>query len=182
MYLRRVEPELGHRLLDSIHKGECGHRPSTRATCSKAIWYGFYWPTITADAEKMIKACNGCQRFRTQKHTPSSALKTIPITWPFAVWGLDMVGPFKTARSRMTHLLVAVDKFTKWIEAKPIKKLDGQTVITFFKDIIYRYGYPHSIITDNGTNFAKCAFARFCGVEGIWLDLASVAHPQSKAK
>ena len=43
-----------------------------------------------------------------------------------------MVGPFQTAHSGMTHLLVAVDKFTKWIKAKPIKRLDGQTVITFF--------------------------------------------------
>ena len=93
-----------------------------------------------------------------------------------------MVGPFKTARSGMTHLLVAVDKFTKWIEAKPIKKLEGQTVITFFKDIIYRYGYPHSIITDNGTNFAKGVFTRFCGDKVIRLDLASVAHPQSNGQ
>ena len=63
-----------------------------------------------------------------------------------------MVGPFRAARGGMTHLLVAVDKFTKWIEAKPIKKSDGQTVITFFQDIIYRYGDPQSIITDTGTN------------------------------
>ena len=137
-YLRCIEPDLGHQLLESIHKGECGHHASTRATASKAVRYGFFWPTISADAEKMIKACNGCQHFRTQKHTPSAALRTIPITWPFAVWGLDMVGPFKTARSGMTHLLVAVDKFTKWIEAKPIKKLDGYTVITFFTDKIGR--------------------------------------------
>jgi hypothetical protein len=74
-----------------------------------------------------------------------------------------MVGPFKTARSGMTHLLVAVDKFTKWIEAKPVKKLDGPTAITFMRDIILCYGYPHGIIIDNGTNFSKGAFARFCG-------------------
>ena len=61
-----------------------------------------------------------------------------------------MVGPFRTARGGMTHLLLAVDKFTKWIEAKPIKKLDGSTAVTFFQDIILRYGYPHNIITDNG--------------------------------
>jgi len=79
----------------------------------------------------------------------------------------------------MTHLLVAVDKFTKWIEAKPIKKLDGATVIKFFTDIIIRFGYPHTIITDNGTNFAKGVFARFCEEKGIRLDLASVARPQS---
>src|SRR3954466_16119648 len=69
--------------------------------------------------------------FKAKSHQPASALKTIPISWPFAVWGLDMVGPFKRARSGMTHLLVAVDKFTKWIESRPIKKLDGPTVVRF---------------------------------------------------
>ena len=54
-------------------------------------------------------------------------------------------------------MLVAVDKFTKWIEARPIKKLDGPTAVRFIKDIAVRYGMPNSIITDNGTNFAKGA-------------------------
>jgi hypothetical protein len=53
--------------------------------------------------------------------------------------GLDMVGPFKTAPGGLTHLLVAVDKFTKWIEAKPIKKLDDSSTIKFFNEIITRY-------------------------------------------
>ena len=88
-----------------------------------------------------------------------------------------MVGPFKTARGGLTHLLVVVDKFTKWIEAKPIKKLNGPIAVTFITDITTRYSVPHSIITDNGTNFAKGALARFCATQGIRLDLASVAHP-----
>lgn len=70
-----------------------------------------------------------------------------------------MVGPFKTARGGMAHLLVAVDKFTKWIEARPIKKLDGPTAVRFITDISVRYGVPHNIITDNGTNFVKGALA-----------------------
>jgi hypothetical protein len=93
-----------------------------------------------------------------------------------------MVGPFKTAPGGLTHLLVAVDKFTKWIEAKPIKKLDGSSTIKFFNEIIMRYGVPHSIITDNGTNFAKGVFAEYCGRKGIWLDLASVVHPQTNGQ
>jgi hypothetical protein len=93
-----------------------------------------------------------------------------------------MVGPFKTAPGGLTHLLVAVDKFTKWIEAKPINKLDGLSTIKFFNEIITRYGVPYSIITDNGTNFAKGVFADYYGKKGIWLDLASVAHPQTKGQ
>jgi transposase-like protein len=90
-----------------------------------------------------------------------AALKTIPITWPFAIWGIDMVGPFKRARGQLTHLLVAVDKFSKWVEAKPIRMLDAATATKFLRELILRYGYPHSIITDNGNNFRK-SFSCFC--------------------
>jgi hypothetical protein len=92
-----------------------------------------------------------------------------------------MLGPFKTAPGGLTHLLVAVDKFTKWIEAKPIKKLDGSSTIKFFNEIIARYGVSHNIM-DNGTNFAKGVFADYCGKKGIRLDLASVAHPQTNGQ
>ena len=66
-----------------------------------------------------------------------------------------MVGPLKKASRGFTHLLVAVDKFTKWVEAKPIRKLDGATALKFVKDIVVRFGLPHSIITDNGSNLSQ---------------------------
>ena len=81
-----------------------------------------------------------------------------------------MVGPFKIARGGMAHMLVAVDKFTKWIEANLIKKLNGLTAVTFIADITIRYGIPHSIIVDNDTNFA------------IRLDLVSVPIRRQTAK
>ena len=54
-----------------------------------------------------------------------------------------MVGPFKPARGNMTHMLVMVDKFTKWIEVKPIRKCDGRTAVSFLKDIILKIGRAH---------------------------------------
>jgi hypothetical protein len=182
IYQKCIEPEEGMELLKEVHQGECGHHASSRALVAKAFRHGFYWPTAKQNAEQLVKQCSGCQCFSKHRNTPAAALKTIPLTWPFAVWGLDMVGPFKTAPGGLTHLLVVVDKFTKWIEAKPIKKLNGASTIKFFNEIITRYGVPHSIITDNGTNFAKGVFADYCGQKGIRLDLASVAHPQSNGQ
>ena len=75
--------------------------------------------------------------------------------------GLDMVGPFKTARGGLTHLLVAIDKFTKWVEAKPIKKLYRATATKFIIEITIRFGIPHSIITDNGINFGSVSYQSF---------------------
>ena len=68
-----------------------------------------------------------------------------------------MVGPFKRSKDKKTHLLVAVDKFTKWVEAEPVSKCDAATAVQFIKKVIFLFGFPHSIITDNGTNLSKGA-------------------------
>jgi hypothetical protein len=122
IFQKCVKPEEGKELLKEIHQGECGHHASSRALVAKAFRHSFYWPMALRDADQLVKHCNSCQCFSKHRHTPAAALKTIPLTWSFAVWGLDMVGPFKTAPGGLTHLLVGVDKFTKWIEAKRIKK------------------------------------------------------------
>ena len=62
---------------------------------------------------------------------------------------LDLLGLFKKAPGGYTHLLVTIDKFTKWIEAKPITRVRSKDVVEFFLDVIYRFGVPNSIITDN---------------------------------
>ena len=62
-----------------------------------------------------------------------------------------MVGPLKRAPGGYTHLLVAVDKFTKWIEARPISVIKSKQAVLFFLNIIHRFGVPNSIIMNNGT-------------------------------
>ena len=96
-----------------------------------------------------------------------------------AICSIGVVGQFKTARGGMTHLLVAVDKFTKWVEVESIKNLNAKTTTKFLQKIIFRLGYPHNIITDSGTNYAEVEMKAFCQKKGIQIDLTSVAHPQS---
>jgi hypothetical protein len=57
----------------------------------------------------MVRSCQGCQFYARQTHLPAQALQTIPITWLFAVWGLDLVGPLQKAPGGFSHLLVAID-------------------------------------------------------------------------
>jgi len=75
----------------------------------------------------------------------------IPITWPFAVWELDLVRPLQKAAGGYTHLLVAIDKFSEWIEARPITNNRSEQAVLFFTDIIHRFGIPNVIVTDNAT-------------------------------
>ena len=120
VYLRCVSQLEGIEILREIHLGDCGHHAAPRSLVAKAFQQGFYWLTAKADVDKLVETCMECQYYAREPHVPAEELRTIPITWPFAVWGLDMVGPLQTAPCGFMHLLVVVDKFTKWIEAKPI--------------------------------------------------------------
>src|SRR3954468_24738425 len=89
---RCISEEEGRKLLAEIHARLGGHHAAARALVSKAFRIGFYWLTARADAQDLVQCCVGCQLFAKQSHMPPTALQTIPITWPFMVWGLDMVG------------------------------------------------------------------------------------------
>jgi hypothetical protein len=81
-----------------------------------------------------------------------------------------------------THLLVAVDKFSKWTEARLITNLRAEQVVSFFTDIIHRFGVPNSIITDNGSKFTGRKFLEFCDKHHIRVDWAALAHPQTNGQ
>jgi transposase InsO family protein len=80
------------------------------------------------------------------------------------------------------YMLVAVDKFTKWVEVAPVTTQDSTAAINFIKSIVFRFGVPQSIITDNGTNFTSKEFKNYCESLGIKLKFASVAHPKSNGQ
>jgi transposase InsO family protein len=98
------------------------------------------------------------------------------------VWGLDIVGPLRKAPGGYTHLLVAIDKFSKWVEVRPITNLRAEQVVTFFTDIVYPFGVPNSIITDNGSQFTGRKFLELCDKFHIRVDWAAVAHPQTNGQ
>jgi hypothetical protein len=67
------------------------------------------------------------------------------------MWGLDLVGLLQKALGGYTHLLVTIDKFSKWIEVRPLNSIRSEQAVVFFTNIIHHFGVPNSIIIDNGT-------------------------------
>jgi transposase InsO family protein len=102
--------------------------------------------------------------------------------WPFVVWDLDMVGPLRQAPGGFTLLLIAVDKFSKWIEARPSVNVHYEEAVSFFTDIIYRFGIPNTIITDNGTQFTGMKFLNFCDDNHICVNWSVVAHSKTNGQ
>jgi ribonuclease HI/transposase InsO family protein len=179
---RCISVAQGQELLQEIHSGACGHHAAPRTLVGNVFRQGFYWPTAVADATRIVRSCRGCQFYARQTHLPAQALQTIPITWSFAVWGLDLVGPLQKAPGDFTHLLVAIDKFSKWIEVRPLTSIRSEQAVAFFTNIIHRFEIPNSIITDNGTQFTGKKFLDFCEDHHIRVDWAAIAHPMANGQ
>jgi transposase InsO family protein len=93
-----------------------------------------------------------------------------------------MIGPFKKAQGGYTHILVAIDKFTKWIEYKPIASLTSAKAVEFIQEIMFRFGVPNNIIIDLGSNFTSLEFFDFCEQRSMQIKYASMAHPRANGQ
>ena len=84
------------------------------------------------DAQAYVKACDKCQRFSNFMKQPSKELTTITAPWPFAQWGLDIMGPFQTAVRQLKFLVVGIDYFTKWVEVEALVTIMEKNIRSFF--------------------------------------------------
>ncbi|XP_024632806.1 protein NYNRIN-like [Medicago truncatula] len=107
------------------------------------------------DCIEFSKGCQGCQKHGGIQRVPASELHSIVKPWPFRGWALDVIGEIKPKSSKgHKYILVGIDYFTKWIEAIPLKEVTQEDVINFIQNyIIYRFGIPETITTDQGSVF-----------------------------
>ncbi|GJW89758.1 retrovirus-related pol polyprotein from transposon TNT 1-94 [Tanacetum coccineum] len=151
-----------------------------RSVVARALRSGYYWPTMHRDARDMIKKCKDCQVHRPIPRQPQQELTPITSPWPFHKWGIDIAGPFPVAAGGLKFLIVAIDYFTKWIEAKAVATITGNQVKRFVWDnIVCRFGLPGEIVSDNGKQFCDNPFKDWCSRLSITQRFASVKHPQT---
>ena len=113
----------------------------------------------------------------------SGSFKFYNSPWPFAQWGLDILGPFPRATGNHQFVLVAVDYFTKWVEVEALANIQDVDVKKFvWKNIVTRFGVPDSLISDNGLQFDSKAFRTFCSDLGIKNKYSTPAYPQSNGQ
>jgi transposase InsO family protein len=101
-------------------------------------------------------------------------------SWPLQRWGMDLVGPLPTAQGNCKFAAVAVDYFTKWVEAKALANITAPIIQKFFwQNIVYRFGVPRELTVDNGKQFDCYSFKEYCKTLGTQAKFSSLYHPQS---
>ncbi|GJU56929.1 reverse transcriptase domain-containing protein [Tanacetum coccineum] len=182
-WLRCIGPNQAQYILQEVHFGSCGTHAEARTIAQKAARLGYYWPTMYQDATHIIITCRNCQEHAPILRKPQYDMTSIYSPWPFYKWGIDIVGHFPEAPGKVKFLVVAIDYFTKWVEAAPLATITGKNILKFvWTNIMCRFGISGIIVSDNGKQFSENPFRDWCSELNIKQQFTSVAHPQANGQ
>nr|GEX59742.1 reverse transcriptase domain-containing protein [Tanacetum cinerariifolium] len=149
-----VHGQEAYDILKACHEGPTGGHHGANFPAKKVFDADFFWPTIYKYAHDLVKSCDSCQHF---------------------------MGPFPSSRGNM-YILVAVNYFLKWVEAKALPTNDARIVVKFLKSLFARFGTPRAIISDRGTHFCNDEFAKVMSKYGVTHRLATAYHQQTSGQ
>ena len=173
MFLDRIViPEvLREAVLKQLHSGHPGMERM------KAVARSYvFWPSIDSDIEDLVRRCSRCAL------VAKSPVKTTLSSWPIPgqPWSrihMDYAGPFKGK-----YFLVIVDALTKWPEIYCVNSATASNTINKLRESSARFGLPHTVVTDNGSQFDSSLFSEFCTRSGIDHIKTTPYHPQSNGQ
>ena len=172
-----ILPDQTELILFNLHKDQSGAHLGIDTTFEK-IKERYYWPQMYETVRQYIKNCDNCQRrgkaFRKEELIPLS------IGQPFSRIGIDIKGPLPITKNNNRYIIVAMDYFTKWPEARAISNIRADTVAEFiYKEIICKHGVPEEILSDRGTSFINTVVKNLCDQFQTKHRLTSAYRPQT---
>ena len=169
-----VPPSLQSRLIKHYHNmAHVGIRATRRLIQSRYVF-----PSMKKKIRDYVNTCIGCQRSKVTRHIVSP-LTPIPVpNERFHTIHVDICGPFPPSQT-YTHLLVCVDRFSRWVEAYPMPDQTTNSVICAFNKHLQTFGACSVIHTDSGCQFTSAMFRDYCQFIGANHRISSVRYPQS---
>ncbi|XP_049410526.1 uncharacterized protein LOC125873694 [Solanum stenotomum] len=166
--LRCLGEEEAIQAMQETHSGVCGSHQSGTKLHFHIKRMGYYWPTMVKDCLDYARRCQACQFHANFIYQPPDVLHPTVASWPFDAWGLDMVGPLPKSSGGHLYILAATDYFSKWVEVVALKEVKKENVANFIRvNIIYRFGIPNYILTDNGKPFTNKLMDKICDLFGF---------------
>jgi len=175
--LRPLVPvEQRRAVFEAVHNlAHPGIKATQRMVASRFVWRG-----CAAQVASWCRDCGHCARGKVTRQE-STAVEQIPVPearfWHVHV---DIVGPLPTARDGYSYLLTVIDRASRWPEVFPLRGITAmECVDTFASGWVARYGVPHTVTTDKGTQFTGAVWKSLCSTLGIQHVTTTAFHPQS---
>jgi len=164
-------------VLKSLHSDCSGGHLGAEKTLEK-IRRRFYWPLMTADVKHYCQSCADCEARNSAAPIPRAPLQTVRPSYPLERVAMDIMGPLPTTARGNRYIVVIEDYFTKWVEAFPMADMRAETVAVALVDgFICRYGVPHTLHTDQGSQFESRLFQEMCRLLDMKKTRTTPYHP-----
>ncbi|XP_071718975.1 uncharacterized protein [Rutidosis leptorrhynchoides] len=118
-----VGPIEAEMIVEEVHSSSCALHSGYKTIAVKNMRMGYFWPSLYRDVAKIVKRCKSFQRHAPQNRMPRNDMIHVNSPWPFHKWAIDIVGPFPTGPGNVKFLIVVIDYFTKWVEAKVVRTI-----------------------------------------------------------
>jgi len=174
-----VPVSLRHRLFEITHSGPtAGHLGADRTF--KQLRDSFFWPGMRRDITHWYRQCPQCATSKGSPLRSHGKLQNIPFGAPLDLVTIDILSGLPTASDGSKYLLVAVDAFTKWVEAYPLSDQEAHTCMTaLFNGFFARFGLPRQLHSDQGRNFESSLVKELCEIAGVNKTRTTPFHPRS---
>ena len=150
--LKCLDGKCAQMIIAEMHEGICKNHAGNCALMAKILQADYLWPIMKRVCLEFVQKYDKCQRFGELKHSLSKQLHCSETSWPFHKQGIDILSPFPLVSGQLKYFVVAISYFTKWIKANPLATITREKVGKFmWKRIIYKYGVPHHLVSNNGT-------------------------------
>jgi len=148
--LKCISHDQADYVMREIHEGVCGTHSGERTIVARILKASYNRLTVQSDCTKFVRKCLKCQEYDTLSHQKLENQHYTLSPWPFAKWGMDIIGPFNSGKGQCKFMLIWIDYFTKWIEVEPLTLITTRNIQNFvWKNIIFHFDIPHVIIIDN---------------------------------
>nr|XP_025625164.1 uncharacterized protein LOC112717309 [Arachis hypogaea] len=182
--LRCLSREDQNIALGEVHNGICGAHQAGK----KMRWVLYrnhvYWPSMIKDCIDYAKVCQECQKHGSIQQIPAAELHSIIKPWPFRGWALDLIGLIHPPSSKHHKFIsVAIDYFTKWVEAVPLVKVGQSEIIDFVEEnIVHRFRISQTLSTDQGTMFTGQQIKNFAASRNISMVTSTPYYTQANGQ
>jgi hypothetical protein len=141
----------------------------------------YYWDGYFHDAERYVKQCTWCARYKNPTRNNVAPMQKMDITvGPWERVGVDLLGPLPITQSKNQYIIVFTDYFTRWVEAVAIPNKEAQTVaVAFIREILCRYGACNELLSDRGKEFLNQMMAEVCKLCEIKKKNTTAYHPMT---
>lgn len=140
----------------------------------------FYWPGCYKDVGDYVRRCPICQAVKPSQKGPAGLMGRKIIEAPWQIVSSDIMGPLPLTSDHFQYIIVFQCLLTKWVELKALRRANAQSVCSsFLSRVVYRFGCPRVLLTDNGTEYSNHEVDSLLDELGVHHFSSPPYHPQS---